>query len=182
MISSERSQNVIVLFIIILTAVSSLSLVYNAQYYSSSYELAARMNISFIEAAVSDIDPTNESIYPHLSFKLNFRTDATTEGNVRLVSISGTAWLNDDLLSYTDLSGIFTDPANQILHPNYNVNFTLAKTTNSETDRSAILLAYSTDTWNWYIRVRYEFITFGEISSRTRRTLYFNWTGPTTIL
>ena len=180
MISSVRSQNVIVSFVIILTAVSSLFLVNNAQYYSGSFELAARMNVSFLEAVVSDIDPTNESVYPRLSFSLNFRTDATTEGDVRLESMSGTAWLNDDLLSYTDLAWIFTTPADKILHPGYNVNFTLARTTNSEADRDTILQAYDTDIWNWYVRIRYEFITFDTSSSS--RILYFNWTGATTIL
>ncbi len=180
MISSVRSQNVIVSFVIILTAVSSLFLVNNAQYYSGSFELAARLNVSFLEAVVSDIDPTNESIYPRLSFSLNFRTDATTEGDVRLESMSATAWLNDDLLSYTSLVGALNNPADKILHPGYNVNFTLAKTTNSEADRAAILQAYDADIWNWYIRVRYDFITFD--TSVSNRILYFNWTGATTIL
>jgi hypothetical protein len=181
MISSQRTQNVIVSFSIILALVSSVFLVNNALYYSGSFELAGRMEVSLVKTVVSDIDPTNESLYPRLSFTLNFRTDALTEGNVRLISISATAWLNDDYLSYTDI-GTGTASADQLLHPGYNVNFTLARTVNSDTDRNTILQADSTDTWNWYIRVSYDFITFDDSHSRTSRILYLNSTGSTTIL
>jgi len=182
MISSQRSQNVIVSFVIIVAVVSSAFLVNNAQYYSGSYELAGRMEVSLLDTVVSDIDPTNESIYPSISFKLNFRTDALTEGNVRLLFIGATVSLNDDSLSYTDFRRGVTVYAEQLLHPGYDVNFTLSRTINSDTDRNSIFQADSIDTWNWYIRVSYDFITFDEPRSRTSRVLYFNSTGSTTIL
>jgi len=182
MISSQRSQNVIVSLVIIVALVSSVFIVNNEQYYSGSYELVGKMQVSLVKTVVSDIDPTNESLYPSISFTLNFRTDASTEGNVRLLFIGAIVWLNDDSLTYTDFRRGVTANADQLLHPGYDVNFTLARTINSDTDRTSILQADSTDTWNWYIRVSYDFITFDEPGSRTSRVLYFNSTGSTTIL
>ena len=178
MISSERTQNGIVSFVIILAIVSSVFLVNNVQYYNGSYSLASRLEVNLVRTVLHDIDATNESLYPSLSFTFNFRTDASTEGNVRLTFIRATVWLNDDLLSLTDFSRSLGEP----LHTGYNKNITLAKTINSETDRNTLLQADSIDTWNWTIRLRYNFITFDDTRSQTWRIIYYNWTGSTTIL
>lgn len=178
MISSDRGQNVIVSFVIILAVVSSVFLVSNVQYYNGSYSLATGLEVNPVRTVVRDIDPTNESLYPSLSFTFNFRTDASTEGNVRLMFIGATVWLNDDLLSFTQ----FSRTLDELLHTEYNKNITLAKTTNSDTDRNTLIQADSIDTWNWDIRLRYNFITFDDSRSLTWRILYYNWTGSTTIL
>jgi hypothetical protein len=182
MISSQRTQNVIVSFFIIIALVSSVFLVNNALYYSGSYELAGRMEVSLVKTVVSDIDPTNESLDPRLVFTLNFRTEASREGNVRLIVIGLTAWLNDDSLSYSYFQRGVTASSDQLLHPGYNVNFTLARTIDSDADRNTILQADNTDTWNWYVRVSYDFITFDDSRSRTSRILYLNSTGSIIIL
>ena len=180
MISSERSQNVIVSIVIIAAVLSSVLLVGNAQYYSGSYVLVERMEVSIVQVVVSDIDPSNESIYPHLSFTFNFRTDSPSQGNVRLTSIDASATLNDDLLSLTTFDKSLTNDPDGFLHPGYNTNFTLAKTINAHTDRATILHAYNISTWNWYLRVRYNILLFDE--GQSSRTLYFNWTGPTEVI
>jgi hypothetical protein len=182
LISSERSQNVIVSFFIIVAVVSSVFLVGNAQYYGGSYVLAASMEVSIVDSTVSNIDPTNESVYPVLSFTFNFRTDSPTEGNVRLVSISATPWLNDDHLSFTVLSRTITNDPNQLFHPGYDSNFTLTTTLNSNADRTSIIQADTTDTWNWYVRLTYSFITFDDARSRISRVLYLNWTGAIIVI
>ncbi len=146
-------------------------------YYAGSYALAGGMEVSLESAAVRDIDPANETLYPTLSFIFNFRTEAITEGNVRLMFVSIVVWLNDDHLSFTDFQKPITNEDDQVLHPGYDNNISLVKTINSETDRNTVLLANSTDSWNWYIRLRYNFITFDESRSTTWRTLYYNWTG-----
>lgn len=180
MISSERAQNVIISIVIIVAVVSSVLLINNEQYYSGSYILADNMQVSVVQIVVSDIDPTNESLYPRLSFTFNFRTDAPSEGNVRLWTIDTSVTLNDDHLSLTTFDRSLTNDPDQFLHPNYNANFTLAKTINSNTDRATILQADNVSTWNWYLRLRYSIIAFNEGPSM--RTLYFNWTGPTTVI
>lgn len=182
MISSERAQNIIVSFVIITAVVSSVLLIGNANYYSGSYVLAGRLEVSIVGTVVSDLAPANDSIYPVLAFTINFRTDSPTEGNVQLTAIYATVWLNDDLLSYTPLSRDLSNDAKRLLHPAYNSNFTLATRLNSITDRASILQADSSDTWNWYLRLRYEFITFDEPRSLTRIYLSFNWTDSTTII
>ena len=182
MISNERTQNTIVSFVIIIALVSSVFLVNNVQYYNGSFALASRMEVSLVSTVIRDIDPTNDSIYPRLSFILNFRTDSPSEGNVRLNYIDAAIWLNDDYLTFTGLSRYISADGDQLLTPGYDKNFTLAKTVNSEVDRTAILDANSTDSWGWFVRFRYNFITFENTRSLTWRTLYLNWTGSTTIL
>lgn len=182
MISSDRSQNVIVSFVIIAALVSSVFLVSNAQYYSGSYILAGRMEVIIVNTVVSNVDPTNESIFPGLSFTFNFRTDSPTEGNVKLTYIGASVTLNGDQLSFTVLNAYLNNHPNQVLHPEYNANFTLGNSVNSIADRAAILLADSIDTWSWFIRLDYDFITFDKFDSVARRTLFFNWTGSTTVI
>lgn len=182
MISSERTQNGIVSFVIILALVSSVILVNNVQYYNGSFTLASRMKVSLVSTVVRDIDPTNDSIYPRLAFTFNFRTDAPNEGNVRLNYMDAGVWLNDDKLSFTVFTKSFSNDADQLLHPEYDRNFTISQITNSDADRTAIHQANSTDTWSWFVRLRYNFITFDISRSLTWRILYYNWTGATTIL
>jgi len=180
MISSDRTQNAIVAVTIIATIVSSLFLVGNAQYYSGSYALAGRMEVEIFKTTVSNIDPTNTSVFPGITFIFNMHTDAETEGNVRLKFLGANVHLNGDQLSYTRFA--YTIPWNrQPLYPNYNENYTLGRTTAS-LDRDTVLLANSTGQWHWEVTFRYYFITFDEADSITWRFIYFNWTGATTIL
>lgn len=180
MISSERSQNIIVSIVIIGAVVSSVLLVGNAQYYSGSYVLVEKMQVSIVQVVVSDIDPANQSIYPLLSFTFNFLTDSPSEGNVRLTSIDASVTLNDDLLSLTTFDKSLTDDPKGVLHPGYNTTFTLAKTINSNTDRATILHADNISIWNWRLRLRYNILLFDK--GQSSRTLYFNWTGPTAVI
>jgi hypothetical protein len=181
MISSERTQNFIVAFVIIATLVSTVFLVSNAQYYSGSYILAGKMEVTLGEVVLGDIDQGNESIYPYLSFIFNFRTDSPVEGDVRLTYIGASISLNDDPLSLTVLDRYLNNDEVRVLHPGYDRNITVGRTINSNTDRTTILDADNTDTWNWNIRLSYSFITFGNADSQVFRTLYFEWTGSTII-
>ncbi len=181
MISSERAQNVIVSFVIIAAVVSSALLVSNGQYYSGSYLLAGRMEVGLEELVVRDIEPGNASIYPAISLTFNFRTDSPIEGDVRLTYIDAIVWLNDDRLSYTVFNRYLDNDANRVLYPGFDRNFTLATRLNSNADREAVLDADDTDTWDWYIRLRYSFITFNEARSSVTRTLYYNWTATTIV-
>ena len=180
MISSERAQNVIVSFVIIAAVVSSVLLVSNGQYYSGSYLLAGRMEVNLEELVVGDIDPVNASLYPIISLTFNFRTNSPIEGDVRLTYFDAVLWLNDDHLSLTVFNRYLNDDANRVLHPGYDRNFTMTTRMNSNTDRTTVLDADDADTWNWFIRFRYSFITFNEANSKVTRVLYYNWTGPGT--
>ncbi|MFW9768382.1 MAG: hypothetical protein ACFFF9_06470 [Candidatus Thorarchaeota archaeon] len=182
MISSERSQNVIVASVIILSVVCSLFFANNMQYYNGSFTLASRMEVSLESTVIQDLDPTNESIYPRLTFTLNFRTNSPVEGNVRLIFLEAVIWLNDDYLSLSTITRYLSGDENQLLTPDYNKNHTLSRIVNSNTDRSKIIDANNTDSWHWFVRFRYNFITFDNPRSTTWRILYYNWTGSTTVL
>ncbi len=180
MISSDRTQNAIVVFTIIGALVSSVFLVSNAQYYTGSYALAGRLEVDLVKTTVSNIDPSNSSIFPSIRFVFNLHTDAATEGNVRLGFLGANVFLNDDQLSYTPFSYVVPYDHQQ-LYPLYNENFTLGQTAVSS-DRDTVLLANSTGQWHWEMTFRYYFTTFDVDGSITWRYLFFNWTGSTTVL
>ncbi|MFW9795966.1 MAG: hypothetical protein ACFFE2_02920 [Candidatus Thorarchaeota archaeon] len=180
MIASERTQNVIISVTIIAALLSSVFLVSNAVYFGGSYALAGGLEVTIQETTVSNVDPTNETVYPHLSFTFNFFSDTDIEGNVRIMFMGAQITLNDDLLSYTSFA--YTLPESlQPLFPNYNRNFTLAKTTGATWDRDTVNLAYNSDTWHWQIVFRFRFITFDEPNTITWRYINFDYTGNTTI-
>jgi hypothetical protein len=56
-------------------------------------------------------------------------------------------------------------PEEQSVTPGYNVNVTLARTSNTAEDRLAIVDAFQADYWNWTVTFRYSFITFDEAGS-----------------
>ncbi|MHA1951682.1 MAG: hypothetical protein ACW99G_20530 [Candidatus Thorarchaeota archaeon] len=155
-------------------------MVSNAQYYTGSYALAGRLEVDLVSTTVSNIDPSNSSIFPAIRFDFNLHTDAATEGNVRLGFLGANVFLNGDQLSYTPFS--YVVPYNrQPLYPLYDEIFTLGSTTLSS-DRDTVLLANSTGQWHWYLTFRYYFTTFDVDGSITWRYLVFNYTGSTTIL
>ena len=124
MISSERSQNIIIAITIIAAVVSSGFLVNNSSYYTASYELVGQMSVDIVKTEVSSIDPTNDSIIPRIVFTVNLQTTSQTNGSVRVNFIGIEATLNNDLLSYTQFAKIVPEAA-QSLHPNYDRNFTI---------------------------------------------------------
>ncbi|MHA1963057.1 MAG: hypothetical protein ACXACG_13060 [Candidatus Thorarchaeota archaeon] len=179
MISSERSQNIIVAFTIIAAVISSGFLASNVNYYTGSYDLISSMTVNVVKTEVHDIDPLNESIFPRIAFTFNMRTEANTEGNVRLTFIGAQVHLNDDHLTYLTFARVipFED---QSLFTNYEKNFTLSERTGA-TDRETVLNAYSTDSWDWYLVFRFSFITFDQIDTLTVKYLEFNVTGTTNL-
>jgi type 1 fimbria pilin len=179
MIASERTQNIIVVAVIVTAIISSGLLVSNAQYYGGSYSLAGRLNVTLLEIQVRNIDHTNESVDPQirLSFKMN--TSSQYEGNVRITFIGASVTLNDDLLSYTSFALTPSD-SRQIVTPDYNETFTMSNTATSY-DKTTILDADTTGVWNWDIVYRYSFIVFDERGTITWRYVYFESTQTTII-
>jgi len=175
MIASERSQNIIVVSVIMITVVCSMFLASNAAYYGSSYSLAGRMNVTLLEVKVNNIDHTNETINPGLFLTFNLATSSTSEGNVRITFMGAIVWLNNDSLSYMVFS--YTPPlAEQYLYPEFNNNYSLSNTATVSVDRQAILDADASGIWNWEIEFRYSFITFDERGTIIFRYFYFNTT------
>ncbi|MGY5871203.1 MAG: hypothetical protein RTV72_03070 [Candidatus Thorarchaeota archaeon] len=179
MIASERSQNIIVVSVILVAVVSSGFLVNNAVYFGGSYSLAGSLNVSLVEIAVSNIDHTNESINPYLNLTFNLASTSYSEGNVKITFMGAEVTLNDDLLSYTIFSHI-PDVEDRSIYPDFNNDYTMGYEATAS-DRQAILDADTSGIWNWEIAFRYSFIVFDEDRTLLFRWLYFNTT-VTTIL
>jgi len=174
MIASERSQNIIVVSVIMVTIVSSMFLAGNVSYYGGSYSLAGRMTVTLLEVEVNRIDHTNESINPGLRLTFNLATTSLAEGNVRLTFMGAEVTLNDDYLSYTTFS--YTPPIpEQYLSPEFDSNYTMGNTALDD-DKQAILDADTSGQWFWDIEFRYSFIVFDERGTITFRWVNFNTT------
>ena len=173
MIASERSQNIIVVAVIITAIVSSGFLVSNAQYYGGSYSLAGRMTVTLTDIQVRYIDHENATVEPQIRLYFQMNTSSEYEGSVRITFVGATVILNDDLLSYTSFA--FTPPdSRQVVTPDYNETFTMANVCPEDsTDRATVLDADTTDIWNWDIEFRYSFIVFDERGTITWRRVYF---------
>lgn len=176
MIASERTQNIIVVVVIMTAIVSSGFLVSNAQYYGGSYSLAGRMNVSLLDIQVRNIDHENTSVIPSIRLFFQMNTSSQYEGSVRITFIGATVTLNDDLLSYVSFA--YTPPdARQVVTPHYNETFTMTNVaSNTTSDYVTILDADTTGIWNWDIEFRYSFIVFDERGTITWRRVYFETT------
>ena len=174
MIASERTQNIIVVTVIITAIVSSMFLANNAMYYGGSYSLAGKLTVTLLEIEVSNIDHSNESIDPAVRLTFNLATTSTAEGNVRITFMGAKVWLNSDLLSYTSFAYIPPVP-DQYLHPEFSENYTLSNIAKND-DKQAILDADTAGTWFWEIEFRYSFIVFDEDGTIIFRAFNFNTT------
>ena len=177
MIASERTQNLIIVTVIMVAIVSSGLLVSNATYYGGSYSLAGTLNVTLLEVKVTNINHTSETAFPGIAVTFNLATTSLSEGNVRIIFMGATVWLNEDILSYMSFSHI-PAVADQYLYPEFNNNYTMHNTANT-IDRQTILDADTSGEWNWEIEYRYAFIVFDEIGTRTSRRISFNTTMTT---
>lgn len=178
MIASERSQNVIVVSVIMIAVVSSMFLAGNAAYYGGSYSLAGNLNVTLLEVKVSNIDHANESINPGLRLTFNLATSSLAEGNVRITFMGAEVTLNNDPLSYTPFSYI-PPVEEQYLFPEFDSNYTMSNT--AIDDKQAILDADTSGLWSWEIEFRYSFIVFDERGTITFRWFNFNTTLTTIV-
>jgi len=180
MIASERTQNIIVVSTIIIAMISVGMLLSNSQYYGGTYALAGRINVSLVEIRVSNIDYTNETIDPIIRISFNFYTNSENEGSVRLRFIRADLTLNNDSLSLGAYAYTLDD-SEQVLFPGYNKTFSMSSVVTGS-DKTAVLEAYNSSTWNWDINCDYYFIVFDERGTITWRYLDFQTTETTIVL
>ncbi len=171
MIASERTQNIIVVSVIMITIVSSGLLVNNAVYYGGSYSLAGSLNVTLVEIKVSNIDHIIETIDPVLNLTFNIATSSLSEGNVRITFMGVAIILNNDTLSYSTFS---YNPPNRDLYvtPEFNNDYSMADDV-IDSDKQTLLEADISGIWNWEIEFRYSFIVFDESGTRIMRYSYF---------
>lgn len=161
MISSERTQNIIVATTIIVAIICSTFLVSNATYYAGTYTLFGNLEVTFENLTISNIDPLDNESYPDLQFHFKVATNSQFPGNVRITFFGFTPSLNYDQLSYTPFSIILPE-SEQYLTPNYSHELLFNKTASDEygIDRQAIWDAYESDTWFWQVEFRFSYIFF----------------------
>jgi len=169
MISSERTQNIIVIIMIITAVISSSFIIGNAQYYGGTFVLAGKLEVNLVDIHVSNVEPSNSSVNPGVALTFNFAISAQAAGNVRITFVGATLWLNNVHLYYTPFA--YTPAvADQYLYSNFDRDVVMTQTVSSNADRQKIIDAYLGSTWAWNITLRYSLIVFDE-----RDTIMWRW-------
>ncbi len=161
MISSEKTQNIIVATTIIIAVISSVVIVSNGTYYAGTYTLLGELDITFKGLTISHIDPLDNETYPSIQFVFNVATHSAYRGNLRINFMGFTPLLNNDSLSYTQFS-VIPPVADQYLTPTYSHDFIFNETAMDDLgiDRQTILDAYESGTWFWQVEFRYSYFFF----------------------
>ncbi|MFX0108829.1 MAG: hypothetical protein ACFE7R_11125 [Candidatus Hodarchaeota archaeon] len=175
MISSEKTQNAILIVTILVALVSGISLASNAGYYSGSYALAQYIEVDLVEIRVARLDPTNTSMNPGVFFTLNFQTPNETEGNARLQYITLSFLLNAERISLPAFSHSIPY-AEQPLYGGYDMNYTLSASIMDLDEKQILYNALTDDAWIWSVTVDYFYAVF-DSDSTTQRTISFSYDG-----
>lgn len=156
MISSERTQNIIIVVTILLGVISAVSLAGNALHYSGSYALVAYLDVDLEEVQVRNLDPSNDSSIPRLSFIFNAQTIAETEGEAYLRFLGLAVMLNGHTM--TSVLFRYLLPADErALYPGFNNNYTLSQAVEGSDDKQAIFDAATSGVWQFNLTLRYTY-------------------------
>ena len=102
MIDSERTQNLLVLFTIIVSLISVFGLVSSSSYYSGSYQIIRELTIDLENVYVSNVDPGNETINPSLSMHFNILSPQTGSGKATITFLRAQVFLNGKSFQYAE--------------------------------------------------------------------------------
>ena len=105
---SRRIQDLILITVIVAGLFSAALLAGNARYYANSVALAEFLEVDVVETRVSNIDPMNYSLNPHLSFALNFKSPVDVDGEAYLVFIRVLVLLNQQSIIYATFQKEFS--------------------------------------------------------------------------
>ncbi|MHA2210896.1 MAG: hypothetical protein ACXABV_17215 [Candidatus Thorarchaeota archaeon] len=174
---SRRMQDLIIIAVIVAGLFSAALLAGNARYYANSVALAEFLEVDIAETRVSNIDPTNYSLNPHLSFVLTFKSPVDVDGEAYLVFIRILVLLNQQSIIYATFQKEFSFEQ-EALDAGYDKNHTIRSDVLNDQDKEILFGAYNSTTWTWSLTLRY---TYSVMSSDSpyRRTIGFSYEGVT---
>ena len=177
MFKGRRIQDLIIITVIVAGLFSAALLASNARYYSNSIALAEFLEVDVIDAKLSNIDPTNYSMNPLLSFVLNFKAPYDIDGDAYLTHIRILALLNEESIIYATFLREFAYHQ-EALDAGYDKNHILRSDILEDNDKDVLFNAYNSSSWTWSLNVRYTYSVMSS-SSPYRRTIGFSYSGVT---
>ncbi|MFW9965797.1 MAG: hypothetical protein ACFFEA_01455 [Candidatus Thorarchaeota archaeon] len=177
MLESRRIQDLIIITLIATGLFSTALLAGNAKYYSDSIALVEFLEVDIVDIRASNIDPTNYSVNPSLSFILNFKSPVDVDGEAYLAFIRVLATLNQESIIYPSLLREFRFEEED-LYAGYDKNHTIGSDITVDKDKDILFGAYNSGNWNWSLTVRYTYSVLSS-PSQFRRTIMFSYEGVT---
>jgi hypothetical protein len=177
MLKGRRIQDLIIITVIAAGLFSAALLAGNARYYADSVALAEFLEVDIVDTRVSNIDPTNYSVNPGLSFVLNFKAPDNVDGDAHLASIRILVLLNQQSIIYGTFLREFRFEQ-EALDSGYDKNHTIGSDIIEDTDKDVLFGAYNSANWTWSLTVRYTYSVMSS-SSTYRRTIGFVYEGVT---
>ncbi len=159
MIAATRTQNIIIVSMIIIGLVAGVSLYRSASYYTGSYAMVKYLDVSLESVIVSNLDPTNQSVDPRLSMVFRFTTPQTLDGEAYLTFLTAKVWLNNESITYSAFR-LNIPSEHQPLTPNYNATFTLTSVITDMNDKVVFFNASSDNKWTFSIRLTVAYHAF----------------------
>ncbi|MFW9803235.1 MAG: hypothetical protein ACFFFC_11310 [Candidatus Thorarchaeota archaeon] len=177
MFEGKRIQDLIIIILIASGIISAALLAGNASYYSNSVALAEFVEVEVDDITVTNIDPTNYSVNPTISFVLNFNAPDDIEGEAYLVYIRILAHLNEQSIVYATFRRDFSFQQ-EALHAGYDENHNIGSDILEDKDKDVLYEAYNSVNWTWSLTVRYNYSVMSS-TDLYRRTVGFFYEGVT---
>jgi len=168
MIADTKTQNIIVVATLILGIVSGLGLVTSSSYFAGSVALVTNLEFDLLEVRITSLDPTNESINPHITLVFNIKAPMGDIGDASLSFLRASVTLNEEPFIYAQTQWRKNIPeVDQHLYPGYDKNFTMGETLSVLTDKQILYDAEASDAWTFSIVLYVSYRIFdARVSSR----------------
>ncbi|MBS3794381.1 MAG: hypothetical protein KGY80_05775 [Candidatus Thorarchaeota archaeon] len=167
MISSERSQNVIMVITLIIGILSGVSLAGSSAYYSGSYLMIQYLEVDLINVRVNNLQPENETVNPGLSVSFNMQVPDTLSGDASVTFLRASIYLNGEDFDYASFTKRLS-VENRELKPGYNRNYTIGSTIEVASDKELLYNAYDESNWTFSIVLTIFYHTFDSDASQVR--------------
>ncbi|MCF2136243.1 MAG: hypothetical protein K9W43_03300 [Candidatus Thorarchaeota archaeon] len=152
MISDAKTQNIIIVSMIIVSVISGISLYTSASYYGGSYVMVTYLDVNLESVRISNFDPTNHSLNPRLTLDFRFEAPMTLNGDATLSFLLATVFLNNESITYSAFR-LNVPSEKRALHPGYNESFILSSEINDNLDKAIFFNASESGQWIFSIRL-----------------------------
>ncbi|MBD3406423.1 MAG: hypothetical protein GF411_09955 [Candidatus Lokiarchaeota archaeon] len=158
MISGEKTQNAIVISVMLIAIISGASLYSSAQYFSGANIITNFLEIDLVGLEITNLDPINRT-NPRLSVSFRFQAPQVPAGSIRLSALDCDVSINGSALSGKDI-GLIVPPEYRTVGSEYDETLNMSINIEFESDKNTVYNASSSGEWNFIIELTVGYSTF----------------------
>ncbi|RDE13928.1 MAG: hypothetical protein C4K47_04975 [Candidatus Thorarchaeota archaeon] len=159
MIASTKSQNIIVLSMIVIGVISGACLVSNTYSYDGSYALPRQLAVGLVDIQIANLDPSNESINPGLVMVFNLKAPDFTNGRMTLTRLLASVLLNNESIAYETFQNV-VPLSERSVTAGYNKNLTVGSTVFELVDKQILYDASLSGNWTFDVTLTVSYYLF----------------------